>query len=446
MRVGPRSGIRGVGVAIIALAVACTSVATPTSVSTQPPPTSTGAPVAPATPTLTAEPTLSKPISTPKTPTATLEPTPELEQPTELPTPSPARVVIDLDAVPQVDVNVHSVALEEIVFDTFDGRFTRLTVAPEWLIEQLRDVIQPIYNPEYGSGDDLPWLQDTDLVIGYVSGVSAYAYPIKVLNSRDLVIDEIDEIDGVPVLVSYCPLCASGVVYSREVDGEALLFGNTSALYRSDLVMFDHQTGSYWFQVLGEAVVGQLTGKRLAPLASMTSGWGDWKQLHPETRLLVGDGGVRFGSQHAGNPFGPEYAERLDRGEFPFSVTNERPDARLRASEIVITAEIDSAVKAYPLRLIGEAVVNDEVGGQPVAVFSKGTTGSAFLATVSGMRLTFDVDGGKYADVETDSTWDAFGRAVDGPLRGTSLEPVSSRRAFWFSISGAIPGLELYMP
>ena len=142
MRVGPRSGIRGVGVAIIALAVACTSVATPTSVPTQPPPTSTGAPVAPATPTLTAEPTLSKPLSTPKTPTATLEPTPELEQPTELPTPSPARVVIDLDAVPQVDVSVHSVALEEIVFDTFDGRFTRLTVAPEWLIEQLRDVIR----------------------------------------------------------------------------------------------------------------------------------------------------------------------------------------------------------------------------------------------------------------------------------------------------------------
>ena len=93
----------------------------------------------------------------------------------------------------------------------------------------------------------MPWLQDTDLVIGYVSGVSAYAYPIKVLNSGDLVIDEID---GVPVLVSHCPLCASGVVYSREVDGETLLFGNTSALYRSALVMFDHQTGPtgsrYW--------------------------------------------------------------------------------------------------------------------------------------------------------------------------------------------------------
>lgn len=61
-----------------------------------------------------------------------------------------------------------------------------------------------------------------------------------------------DVIDGRPVLISYCPLCASGAVYDRELAGEVLLFGNTSALYQSDLVMYDHQSGSYWFQVLGE--------------------------------------------------------------------------------------------------------------------------------------------------------------------------------------------------
>ena len=59
-----------------------------------------------------------------------------------------------------------------------------------------------------------------------------------------------------PLVVTYCPLCHSGVVYSRDLDGRMLLFGNTSALYESDMVMYDHQTGSYWFQVLGEAIVG----------------------------------------------------------------------------------------------------------------------------------------------------------------------------------------------
>ena len=100
-----------------------------------------------------------------------------------------------------------------------------------------------------------------------------------------------DVIDGVPVLVAYCPLCFSGVVFGRELDGRVLTFGNTSALYQSDLVMCDHQTGSYWFQVGGEAVVGELTHSRLTLLPSTTMAWGEWKRLYPETRLLTGTSG-----------------------------------------------------------------------------------------------------------------------------------------------------------
>lgn len=84
-------------------------------------------------------------------------------------------------------------------------------------------------------------MSDHDLVMGYVSGNAAYAYPINILNFHELVNDEID---GIRVLVSYCPLCVSGVVYKRELNSQALLFGNTSALYQSDLVMYDQQSGS----------------------------------------------------------------------------------------------------------------------------------------------------------------------------------------------------------
>ncbi len=128
-------------------------------------------------------------------------------------------------------------------------------------------------------------MEDDNLVIGYVAGDRAYAYPINIVNMHELVNDELA---GVPVLISYCPLCASGVVYRRKLDEQTLLFGNTSALYQSDLVMFDHQTGSYWFQTGGEAVVGSLTGKRLGLLPSMTMAWGEWKRLYPDTRLLAG--------------------------------------------------------------------------------------------------------------------------------------------------------------
>ena len=210
--------------------------------------------------------------------------------------------------------------------------------------------------------------------------------------------------------------------------------------------MYDHRTGSYWFQVLGEAIVGEMTGKRLTPLAAMTISWGEWKRLHPDTRLLVSDGGEPFGSQYSLDPFGTGYSERLDQGRFPFPVSRDKLDDRLRASELVITVEVDPAAKAYPLGLIGEAAVNDRVGGQPVVIFSRGTTGSAFIARAEGKQLSFQLKEDLFVDEETGSTWNAAGRAVAGPLEGASLVGVPSRRAFWFSIAGAIPGLELYLP
>ncbi len=361
---------------------------------------------------------------------------------TPRPSPTAEPVVVDLDAVPAVDLEVHSVPLEEVVFDTFDGGFTRLSDASQRLMRSLRDAIRPIYNPRYGAVDGLTWLRDSDLVIGYESGGSAYAYPVKILNRRELVNDVID---GVPVLVSYCPLCGSGAVYSRDLDGRTLLFGNTSALYESDLVMYDHETGSYWFQVLGEAIVGDMSGSRLTLLPSVTISWGEWRRIHPQTRLLLSDGEEAFGSSYAPDS-SIGYTDFLDSGRFAFPVSPESLDDRLKISELVITVEVGSAVKAYPVALIGDAAVNDRVGGTPVVVFSREASGGAFFSTVDGKELTFDVAEGGFMDRETASIWNRLGRAVKGPMDGATLESVPSRRGFWFSVAGALPGIDLYLP
>lgn len=168
--------------------------------------------------------------------------------------------------------------LMDILFDTFGGnpRFVPLDVATDDIIDQLRDAIRPINNPIYGTPGDLPWLDHEDLVIGYRSGGEAYAYPVNILDFHEFVNDDLD---GAPVLITYCPLCFSGVVFSRDLDGDVLTFGNTSALYMSDLVMYDHQTGTYWFQVGGEAVVGPLSGSHLPLLPSTTITWGEWSRL-----------------------------------------------------------------------------------------------------------------------------------------------------------------------
>ena len=303
--------------------------------------------------------------------------------------------------------------------------------------------------PVYGGADALPWLEDDDLVIGYESGEDAFAYPINILNLHEIVNDTIG---GVPVLITYCPLCISGVVFSREVDGQALTFGNTSALYQSDLVMYDHQTGTYWFQLAGEAVVGTMTGSRLEPLPSATMPWARWKSLHPDTLLLTGiEGGLEtlFAGAAYGNGFGRGYQDRINDERFAFPVDEDKLDGRLSAGEIVLTVETGGAVTAFPLGEIGGDAVNAEVGGEAVVVFtaSGGLSVAAFSRTLDGQTLSFDYQGGGiFTDRETGSSWDFAGRAEAGPLAGSRLDRVSTRRSFWFAVAIALPGVEIPTP
>ena len=292
---------------------------------------------------------------------------------------------------PTVDTSIAGVPVEDVLFDTFRGGFVRLSEASEETIEALRDRIKPIYEPRYDSAGDGDWLSQDDGVLGYVSSSGdAFAYPVKILNFHEIVNDVIG---GVPLLVSYCPLCASGVVYDREFDGQVLLFGNTSALYQSDLVMYDHETGSYWHQVIGEAIVGPLTGKRLKPLPSMTTTWGEWTELYPDTKVLSRNLGLL--QSLTGNPYSRDpflgIADQINKGRFAFPVSEEKLDDRLRPGDLVLAIQVGESHKAYRLSGAQDHVANDEVGGERLAVLvrSEGPAGFAYLSSVEGRPLTF---------------------------------------------------------
>lgn len=311
----------------------------------------------------------------------------------------------------------------------------------------------PVERPVYCAPNALPWLTYEHLVIGYEPGDEAFAYPINILNSHEIVNDFIG---GVPVLIAYCPLCFRGVVYNRDVDGETLTFGNTSALYQSDLVMYDHQTGSYWFQVAGEAVVGTQTGSRLKALPSATMPWGDWKSLHPGTKLITGAEGseTTFTADQYASGFGVGCQDRIDDGQFVFSVDDDKLDERLSAGEIVLTVEVGDDMTAFPLGAIGDGAMNAEVGGVPVVVFTAFSgrsvgdfSRSPVPGSTSGPTLTFDYrDGEAFVDRETGNIRDFAGRVQGGPLTGSRLERVSTHRSFWFAVAISFPGVEIYIP
>ncbi len=129
----------------------------------------------------------------------------------------PPRTYTPTGPPPRPDVETANVPLDEVLFDTFQGGFIRLSEASDLAVERLRDAIKPVYEPVYDPVQGGDWLDEGDMVIGYANRSGAYAYPLKILNLHEIVNDYID---GVPVLVSYCPLCASAVVYDRRLDGE----------------------------------------------------------------------------------------------------------------------------------------------------------------------------------------------------------------------------------
>jgi hypothetical protein len=304
---------------------------------------------------------------------------------------------------PDVDQSIHSVPLDQIVFDTFDGGSIPLSESTPELRAQLLDVIPPIDVPVYDDDAGGDWLEPDDLVLGYQAGDRPYAYPFKILNYHEVVNDELD---GVPLLVSYCPLCSSGVIYDRRVGGEVLSFGNTSALLESDLVMVDRSTGSYWWQVAGEAIVGDLTGTELTVLPSTVARWSDWVGQHPDTLVLSRDTG--HDRPYERDAFAG-YADAIDDGRFTFPVGEAATDGRLAASRAVVVVEHEGVVRAYPVDDSVEPI-EDDIAGLPVLIRPNGSGADVFRRT------------------------------------GTTLEAMPSRSSFWFAVVAAFPNVELYEP
>jgi len=355
---------------------------------------------------------------------------------------------IDLNLVPEVDVDQHTVPLDEIIFDTFrsTNRAVPLTEAQPALIRSLRDAIPPIYEPRFTTTAETDkWLGGSDIVLGYSDGDEAFAYPVKILNFHEMVSHEVN---GRDILASYCPLCRSGIVYDRRLPEThvPLVLGNTSALYESDMVMFDHQTGSFWNQVSGEAIVGPLTGQRLPILPAQMTTWENWKELHPDTLALSEDTG--FGRNYRSDPFAG-YGESLNAGgRFFFPVSDAGRDPRLDPGEIVLGLAVEDTRRAYPLGLLGDAIVHDTLGQTDVVVFSRaaGPSGAVYLPEYDGRELAFALQGDQIQDQETGSTWNLAGQAIDGELSGAQLEPLPARSTYWFSLVANYPDIEVFAP
>lgn len=178
-----------------------------------------------------------------------------------------------------------------------------------------KDGIPSIDKPIFKTVADGSELIDKDPVIGLAIGGDARAYPLRILIWHEIVNDTVG---GIPVTVTYCPLCNSAVVFDRRAAGQVLDFGTTGKLRNSDLVMYDRQTESWWQQFTGEAIVGSLTGTELKLVPARLESFAEFKARHPDGKLLVpNDPNLRDYGRNPYVGYDGGSAPFLYRGDYP---------------------------------------------------------------------------------------------------------------------------------
>ncbi len=315
------------------------------------------------------------------------------------------------------------------------------------------DGIPPIDEPQFEAVGDVDWLEADEPVLSLTIDGQTKAYPIRIMTWHEIVNDEVG---GVPVAVTYCPLCNSGVAFERTIEGRSTTFGTSGLLYADNLVMYDRLTESLWPQLTGEASVGTLTGTRLRSIPMGTVGWEQFRAEHPDAQVLSQDTG--FDRRYGDNPY--IGYDDLDSA-VPFPLPGE-PDLRLPAkARVVGVARGERAVAVSRDVLAETGVQHVELGEERVVLWHTAGQRSAldtqaipegaeigsvavFVARTGGRDLDFlRAPDGTIRDEQTGSGWNLFGRATDGPLRGQELEAVEHLDTFWFAWVAFRPDTDL---
>ena len=143
-----------------------------------------------------------------------------------------------------------------------------------------RDGIPALSNPSFIPAVDEVRLGAREPVLTVeIDGELPRAYPIRYLTWHEIVNDTVA---GVPIAVTFCPLCNSGMVFDRRVAGKVLTFGVSGKLRNSDMVMYDRETESWWQQAIGTGIVGVHTGAELTQLPAWMESWSEFARRNPE--------------------------------------------------------------------------------------------------------------------------------------------------------------------
>lgn len=297
------------------------------------------------------------------------------------------------------------------------------------------DAIEALDSPPFVSVEAASqFMRSEDRLVGIQINGDSRAYPINVLSSHEIVNDVVG---GEPIMVTWCPLCYTAIVFSRTVDDfdAPLTFGVSGKLLHNTLIMYDRESESYWSQLYGAAIEGPRAGVTLSYFPSVHTDWETWRADHTESLVLDVEricGEFRCSL----DPYASYYLsaeEGIVNSQIPREAAASGPKDR------VLGVIVAGSPKAYPFESLADRhVINDEIGGVPILIWfdSESETGAGFLREVDAQILHFEPVSsvpGAVTDLETGSLWKgATGVAISGPMEGTRLGSILSTTAFEF--------------
>ncbi len=298
-----------------------------------------------------------------------------------------------------------------------------------------RDGIPPLKNPAMLPAAAATYLPDSAVVFGVTHRGDSRAYPKRILAWHEMVKDRIggEELNGV-----YCTLCGSMILYRADIAGQHHELGTSGFLYRSNKLMYDHETKSLWSTLTGEPVVGPLVGRglKLTPLHVVTTTWGEWRRRHPDTQVLSLETGHErdYGE-------GAAYRDYFATDKLMFTVP--QLDPRLKNKAEVLALRFGGPATRPT------AIAADHLRGRPVFHGRLGAQDYVILTDPSGANRVFASGGRRFAAVSPDAVTDGQGgrwRVTEPALvaeDGEELARLPAHRAFWFGWFSAYPDTDL---
>ena len=307
-----------------------------------------------------------------------------------------------------------------------------------------KDGIPALTEPDFIPADEAEYLAESDLVLGFVHGEEARAYPHRILDWHEIINDRVSEVN---ISVTYCPLTGTGIGWNREINGSVTTFGVSGLLYNSNLIPYDRLTDSNWSQILLECVNGSLLGNSIETFQLVETTWLTWKEMYPSTKVVSSETG--YSRDYGRYPYG-NYRTQHDFLIFPVSNSDDRIPNKERVHGILLPG----STRVYPMSVFGDSVtiIQEKINGLNIVVAGNASDNFAvsFISDpMDEIPVSFIPIQDQYPVIMIDqegNRWDVFGTAVSGPRTGARLEQTRSFMAYWFSLAAFYPGVSIYSP